>query len=57
MSVPIESTPMPMARDAAGKNAASATHPIPPSAGTTRVRAAGAGRGGGNVYTDALAIR
>jgi hypothetical protein len=48
---------MPMARDAAGKNAASATHPIPPSAGTTRVRAAGAGRGGGNVYTDALAIR
>ncbi|MGR6520126.1 hypothetical protein ACU5JM_00575 (plasmid) [Rhodococcus erythropolis] len=36
------STPMPMT-DAVGKNAASATHPIPPSAGTTRVRAVGAG--------------
>jgi hypothetical protein len=46
---------MPMVRDAVGKNAASATHPIPPSAGATRVRAAGAGRG--NVYADALAIR
>lgn len=52
MSVPIVSTPMPTATDAASKNATSATHPIPPSAGTTRVRARG-----DNVHADAMAIR